>query len=622
MAGALATAQRTADTAGPDALVLAAAGLLAWAVWAWGALGLALTAATALPGCSVAARGCSCPSSCPPVPAGAPRSLLGMGLGVAGPLLVPAVALPVLPAASAAPSVSRAGLARPAPRPARPLPPTGRRPPRLPTRWCRTGLPATAHVVVRGDCLWHIAAGRLLDQLGRTPERRRGGRRRPRLVDRERRRHRVRPGPPRCPGRCCARRIAVSRSARRPPRPPATSLRELSDDRPATPRAPRRPATRTPPRGRSDAATAAAGRAPPRPAGPSRASPLPGPRTAPGRDRARPGPARVDDEFGPVLVHPRRPARRPGRRAAADHPDPRGARRAAAAGPAAADDVAWGSSPRCRPGAGRGGAPRGPRRWSSARCTSASRSTGSPRSPRSRGAADAPTPSPRGWRASTAAGAAPRCRSADQGHRTTTAPPPIGSAGALSFELAQCAVAPWQNLYFLPEPQGHGALRDGSLVPDTVAVFAALAAPLSFGRPVQRRRRVLQLLGVAARLVEALDRQLRAGARRLRRPPPVRGGRGDRRRLPCGAARPARRRRCAAAGPRLRRRAAFASASAFWRASTRAVPSWAAASAAASASSCLAFASASCSSLVFTSRLNRKPTDSSLMPSSIAMNMS
>ena len=68
--------------------------------------------------------------------------------------------------------------------------------------------------------------------------------------------------------------------------------------------------------------------------------------------------------------------------------------------------------------------------------------------------------------------------------------------------------------------------------------------------------------------------------------------------------------------------AALALASAAWRASTRAVPSWAAARALASASSCLALASASCSSLVFTSRLNRKPTDSSLMPSSIVMNMS
>ncbi len=39
--------------------------------------------------------------------------------------------------------------------------------------------------------------------------------------------------------------------------------------------------------------------------------------------------------------------------------------------------------------------------------------------------------------------------------------------------------APWQTLYFLPEPQGHGALRAGSFVPVTVAVLAAFAGPLS-----------------------------------------------------------------------------------------------------------------------------------------------
>src|SRR4051794_41953599 len=50
MARAVAAAQRTVDTQGPDALISAAAGLLAWAVWTWGALGLALTAASALPG--------------------------------------------------------------------------------------------------------------------------------------------------------------------------------------------------------------------------------------------------------------------------------------------------------------------------------------------------------------------------------------------------------------------------------------------------------------------------------------------------------------------------------------------------------------------------------------------
>ena len=42
-----------------------------------------------------------------------------------------------------------------------------------------------------------------------------------------------------------------------------------------------------------------------------------------------------------------------------------------------------------------------------------------------------------------------------------------------------CPGLPWQTLYFLPDPQGHGALRAGSFVPDTVAVLAALAAPAS-----------------------------------------------------------------------------------------------------------------------------------------------
>src|SRR3954454_12042575 len=42
--------QGTADTAGADSLVIAAAGLLAWVVWAWGVLGLALTAVSDLPG--------------------------------------------------------------------------------------------------------------------------------------------------------------------------------------------------------------------------------------------------------------------------------------------------------------------------------------------------------------------------------------------------------------------------------------------------------------------------------------------------------------------------------------------------------------------------------------------
>src|SRR5829696_5519140 len=76
----LAAPQRTADTSGPDALVIATAALLAWVVWAWGSLGLALTAASALPGVlGTIAR----LTTQVVLPAGARRSaavLLGVGL--------------------------------------------------------------------------------------------------------------------------------------------------------------------------------------------------------------------------------------------------------------------------------------------------------------------------------------------------------------------------------------------------------------------------------------------------------------------------------------------------------------------------------------------------------------
>lgn len=151
MTHAVGTAQRTADTQGPDALITAAAGLLAWAAWAWGALGLALTAASSLPGLAGAAAGLALQVA---LPAGARRGaavLLGVGLGIAAPLA--AAALPALaPAASAAsppvdvpdwPAGTEAGTA---------------------------GLPAAGQrVVVPGDCLWRIAADSLLGGLGRLP---------------------------------------------------------------------------------------------------------------------------------------------------------------------------------------------------------------------------------------------------------------------------------------------------------------------------------------------------------------------------------------------------------------------------------------------------------------------
>lgn len=161
MTATLAEAQRTADTQEPDVLISAAAGLLAWVVWAWGALGLALTAASGLPGMAGGAARIALRVA---LPAGARRSaalLLGLGLGIAPlaggalPLLTPAVA-------GAADGV-----------PDWPAPAAGSDDASVPDWPAGASDPAPAageRVVVRGDCLWHIAADWLVAQLGRPPD--------------------------------------------------------------------------------------------------------------------------------------------------------------------------------------------------------------------------------------------------------------------------------------------------------------------------------------------------------------------------------------------------------------------------------------------------------------------
>jgi nucleoid-associated protein YgaU len=148
--GALAHPQRTVDTAGADALLLAAAGVAAWAAWAWGALGLALTAASTAPGAVGGAAGLVVRLV---LPAGARRGAavaLGLGLAVAAPVLHgspvgggrPVLAAAVTPAA--VPDWPDAADAADAAVPDWPA-----------------GQTAGSHVVVRGDCLWDIAAARL-----------------------------------------------------------------------------------------------------------------------------------------------------------------------------------------------------------------------------------------------------------------------------------------------------------------------------------------------------------------------------------------------------------------------------------------------------------------------------
>jgi hypothetical protein len=168
LAAALTSAQHTADTLGPDAVVIALAGLLAWTVWAWGAMGLLLTAGSALPGLlGAASRGLLQVV----VPAGARHSaavLLGVGVGVAAPLL------PALPLVGS-PAVATAAPAGPVPD--WPAAVSGESAPDWPTARPTAG-PAPdwpahdlsdAHVVLRGDCLWHLAEAGLSADHGRPP---------------------------------------------------------------------------------------------------------------------------------------------------------------------------------------------------------------------------------------------------------------------------------------------------------------------------------------------------------------------------------------------------------------------------------------------------------------------
>jgi hypothetical protein len=153
---AFAHPQHVADTAGPDTLVLAWAGALAWAVWGWGVIGLLLTAATAAPGLLGRLAGTLLRGV---LPAGARRTAavaLGIGLGVG--LTTPAFATATESVAAAAPDWPSAESAPDWPDavPAEPAPD-------WPT-------PADGdHVVLRGDCLWDIAAADLTNAAGSSP---------------------------------------------------------------------------------------------------------------------------------------------------------------------------------------------------------------------------------------------------------------------------------------------------------------------------------------------------------------------------------------------------------------------------------------------------------------------
>ena len=150
--------------------MLAAAGLLAWASWGWGAVGLVLTAASALPGLLGSAAGIAVRVVLPVSARRSAAVILGLGLGVAGPLL--GTALAPVPAASAAvrdwPARAASETERRGPPPDWPAESVAD-PVMAPVPDWPPGPPAGAHVVVRGDCLWSIAGTWLLQQHGRAP---------------------------------------------------------------------------------------------------------------------------------------------------------------------------------------------------------------------------------------------------------------------------------------------------------------------------------------------------------------------------------------------------------------------------------------------------------------------
>lgn len=155
--GALASPQALVDTAGPGALVLAAVAGLAWLVWAWGALGLLLTAAGALPGVLGWAARLLLRAV---LPAGARQAAaVALGLGVA--LQVPLAATALASTGVTVPAVAPAGAAVPDW-------PTGS-PDGTGTPPLEPSPSPASHVVVRGDCLWDIATDHLRTANGRSP---------------------------------------------------------------------------------------------------------------------------------------------------------------------------------------------------------------------------------------------------------------------------------------------------------------------------------------------------------------------------------------------------------------------------------------------------------------------
>jgi nucleoid-associated protein YgaU len=176
--------QALVDTAGPDALLVVAATAAGWLCWGWGALGLLLTGLSALPGAGGRAAGLLLLVV---LPAGARRVAavaVGLSLAAGAPAwvntsAVPTAAVTTSPAPAGAGSLVAASLetdwplADPLEHAAGPAP---EQEPAAPPDWPGgppgepgPADPSAEHVVLRGDCLWDIAADALARQRAGAP---------------------------------------------------------------------------------------------------------------------------------------------------------------------------------------------------------------------------------------------------------------------------------------------------------------------------------------------------------------------------------------------------------------------------------------------------------------------
>ncbi len=156
--------QRVVDTQGVDVLLVGAAGALAWICWAWAAVGLLLTGLSAVPGSAGRLARLLLAGV---LPAGARRAAavaVGLSLAATAPTAVSIAEAPPAVAADAPPAVaadaSTAGAAVvdwPASTGTGVVP-----------DWPGRTDPGD-HVVLRGDCLWDIAAGWLAGRHPGTP---------------------------------------------------------------------------------------------------------------------------------------------------------------------------------------------------------------------------------------------------------------------------------------------------------------------------------------------------------------------------------------------------------------------------------------------------------------------